>query len=319
MTAQQIATEIRRHRRALIISHVDPDGDTIGASLALALACGMLGITATVACQDPLPEELLFLPGAGEYHTQGTGQESLVIGVDASDARRLGAVYRDGAVQGKPLVVIDHHITNQGYGDLNLVLDTASTAEVVLQVIDALEVPLDREISTCLLTGLVTDTQAFRTSNVTAEALGVAMRLVQAGAALADITNQVFSRRSFATLSLWGRALASAQLRDGVVWTELPLAWVPEGSANGQLGSGLANMLNTAREASVAALFTEQADGLIDVSLRGKPGYDVSQVAVAFGGGGHAPAAGCQVSGELAKVRESILEALVHLVKGDVL
>ena len=157
--------------------------------------------------------------------------------------------------------------------------DTSSTAEIVLKVIDALGVPIDATIATCLLTGIVTDTQGFRTSSTTPDSLDAAQRLVRSGANLVEITNQAFNRRSLPMLALWGRALAAAELRGGVVWTELPLAWLPDGNANGQMGSGLANLLNTVREAQVAALFTEQNDGLIDVSLRAKPGYDVSRVA----------------------------------------
>jgi phosphoesterase RecJ-like protein len=248
-----------------------------------------------------------------EYQRHATGGQEAVIAVDASDLRRMGDVYEPDTMGALPLLVIDHHVTNAGFGSVNLIENTSSTAEIVLKVIDALGVPVDETIATCLLTGVVTDTQAFRTSSTTPESLDVAQRMVRLGANLVDITNQTLNRRSLAMLSLWGRALAAAELRGGVVWTELPLAWLPDGNANGQMGSGLANLLNTVREARVAALFTEQDDGLVDVSLRAKPGYDVSRVATEFGGGGHAPAAGCQVPGDLRTVREAVLASLVRL------
>ncbi len=306
--------EISRYHKFLIVSHVDPDGDTIGSSLGLAWALRALGKDVMLACQDPVPDEILFLPGVGAYEPQVRGDIEAVIAVDASDLRRMGSVYDPQTMGSLPLLVIDHHVTNDGFGTVNLVEKASSTAEIVLRVIDALGVPIDETIATCLLTGIVTDTQGFRTSSTTPGSLSAAQRLVQAGAGLVEISHQVFNRRSLEMLALWGRALAAAELREGVVWAELPLSWLPAGNANGQMGSGLANMLNTVKEARVAALFTEQSDGIIDVSLRAKPGVDVSRVALEFGGGGHAPAAGCQVRGELESVREAILASLVRLV-----
>ncbi len=312
-TPSEMALEISKYHRFLIVSHVDPDGDTVGSSLGLAWALRALDREVVLACQDAIPDEVAFVPGAADYLRHAIGNEEAVIAVDASDLRRMGDVYRSETMADLPLLVIDHHVTNAGFGALNLIENASSTAEIVLQVIDALGVPVDQTVATCLLTGVVTDTQGFRTSSTTPDSLDVAQRMVRAGADLVDITNQAFNRRSLAMLSLWGRALAAAELRGGVVWTELPLDWLPDGNANGQMGSGLANLLNTVREARVAALFTEQDDGLIDVSLRAKPGYDVSRVASEFGGGGHAPAAGCQVPGELRVVREAILDSLVRL------
>ncbi len=311
---RRIVQEISRYHRFLIVSHVDPDGDTIGSSLGLAWALRALGKEVVLACQDPVPDEILFLPGVDAYGQQAGGEVDAVIAVDSSDLRRMGTVYDPQTLGALPLLVIDHHVTNNGFGTVNLVEEASSTAEIVLRVIDALGVPVDATIATCLLTGIVTDTQGFRTSSTTPDSLSAAQRLVEAGARLVEISDQVFNRRPLRMLALWGRALAAAQLREGVVWTELPLSWLDGINSNGQLGSGLASMLNTVREARAAALFTEQADGLVDVSLRGKPGVDVSRVALEFGGGGHAPAAGCQVRGELESVREAILASLVRLV-----
>jgi len=316
-TPADMARELQKYARLLVVSHIDPDGDTIGSSLGLAWALRARGQHATVVCQDSLPEEVTFLPGASDYGRAAAGDEQVIVAVDASDLRRLGSVYDAEHLGHLPLLVIDHHVTNTGFGTLNLIENTASTAEIVLELVDALGVPVDKTIATCLLTGIVTDTQGFRTSSTTPESLAAAHRLVQAGADLVQISNESFNRRSLAMLSLWGRALANAELRQGVVWTELPRAWLDGQEANGQLGSGLANLLNTVREAHIAALFTELGNGIIDVSMRAKPGYDVSRVALEFGGGGHAPAAGCQVRGELRQVREAVLASLVRVASGS--
>lgn len=314
MLSQTSLNELRKAlrdvQRVLIVSHVDPDGDTIGSALGLAWALRARGLTVSLACQDPLPDEVGFMPGVDAFRDVGRTDEQLVIAVDASDLRRMGKRFAEGGPLGCPLVVIDHHETNAGYGDLNLIADVPATALLVLEIVDALDVPLDATIATCLLTAIITDTQGFRTSNTTPEALEAAQRLMRAGAPLAQINQWVFSRRAAATLPVWGAALSSATLAAGVLWAELPLAILRANGIGGEASSGLVNFFNTVREARVAAVFTEKPDGLIDVSLRSKPGVDVSAVALAFGGGGHAQAAGCQVPGSLSDVRQRIVAAL---------
>ena len=181
---------------------------------------------------------------------------------------------------------------------------------MVLEAIDYLRIPVDASIATCLLTAIITDTQGFRTSNTTPESLAAAQRLIQAGAPLAEINEWVFSRRAVATLPVWGATLAGAQLTDGVLWAELPFDLLSRDGLGSKPISGLVNFLNTVREARVAVILAEQGDGIIDVSLRSKPGVDVAAVAQAFGGGGHPQAAGCQVPGPLREVRERIVSAL---------
>ncbi len=310
----ELREALRGVQRVLIVSHVDPDGDTIGSALGLAWALRAQGIAVTLACQGPLPDEVGFLPGVEAFQDIGPTDEQLVIAIDASDRRRMGTRYVEESSLQRPLVVIDHHITNPGYGDLNLIAEVPATAMLVLEVMDALEIPLDATIATCLLTGIITDTQGFRTSNTTPEALAAAQRLMQAGAPLAQINQWVFARRSAATLTVWGVALCRATLEGGVLWTELPLTLVNPDGMRGEASSGLVNLINTVREAWVAAVFTEQPGGIIDVSMRSKPGVDISGVALAFGGGGHAQAAGCQVPGPLAEVRQRVVAALRAVV-----
>ncbi len=311
---QEIEAALARAERVLIVAHVDPDGDTIGSALGLAWALRERGHEVVLACQDPVPSDIRFLPGADEFGSQIV-EADLVISVDTSDIRRMGSLYDPKRFSSLPLVVIDHHTTNTGFGDINLVRDAAATVQLVVELLDHLDILLDEAIATCLLTGLITDTQGFRTSSTTAEALAVAQRLVDAGAPLADITNKVFNQRSFHSLALWGDALSRARLDEGVIWTALYHS--PDGDDPEQagFGSGLVNFLNTVQQARAAVVFREQGDGTIDVSMRAKPGVDVSQVALAFGGGGHPQAAGCQVHGEMEQVRDGILAALHPVVE----
>ncbi len=300
-------------RRIAIATHVAPDPDAAGSSLGLALALQSLGKQVAVLCDDPLPREVGFLPGAelfGSSLPPGFSPD-LLIALDSSDVERLGeaaAPLLDGAL---PVVNIDHHITNLRYGNVNLVEpDSASAAEMLVPLIDALGVPLSAEIAACLLAGVAGDTRSFSTTSVTPDTLRVAARLVESGADLAATVDAIFERRSFGLLRLWGLALSSLQIEDGIIWATVPEDERRRLDLFRVEAKGLSNLLLSAEEASIAAVFTELSDGQVEVSFRARPGYDVAEVALALGGGGHPMAAGCTVSGPLAEAVPRVLAAL---------
>lgn len=312
-------TEIRRllasARRVLIVSHVSPDGDTLGAALGLAWSLRREGFDVRLACADPAPPEMRFLPGSEQFTAQPPGDAQLIFCIDASDTARLGSVYHAAAFAAIPVINMDHHITNTQYGDVNLVLPRSSTAEIVLEILPPLGLPVDSTVATCLLTGLVSDTRGFRTSNTTAASLQAASALIEAGAPLFEVSEAVFNHRSLSHMRLWGAVLAQAQLEDGLLWAELPLALAQAHGGDPLASKGLINLLSECAEASVTVLFREMEDGAgVDVGFRSKPGYDVSAVALALGGGGHPQAAGCQVGGSLEQVRAQVLKALHALL-----
>ena len=210
-----------------------------------------------------------------------------------------------------PLLNIDHHLTNLHFGAVNLVDHHASsTAEVVLRLLDYMAVPLDAELATCLLTGIVSDTRGFRTNNVTVQVMETALRLIKAGASLPYIVRHSLDRRSTADVRLWGAALSQLQTKDRVIWTSIPLTMRRAAGCANNGDTGLTNFLLSADEADVAAVFTEREDGSIEVGLRAAPGFDVARVALQFGGGGHALAAGCNLPGPLGEAQARVLAAL---------
>lgn len=311
--------EIRRllegAQRVLIVSHVSPDGDTVGAALGLAWALRAEGKEVRLACADPIPLELTFLPGARDFSSRRAGDEEIIFCLDASDPARLGAIYDAEAFRRVPVVNLDHHITNTLYGDIQWVLPLASTAEIVLEVIRGVGLPLDRTVATCLLAGVVTDTRGFRTPNTTPETLRRACDLMEAGAPLAEITEAVFDHRALNTLRVWGAVLSRMELEGGLLWAELPLALLEAYGVSSEASKGLVNFMSTCAEAEITALLREMENGQgVDVGLRARPGYDVSAVALAFGGGGHPQAAGCQLRGSLQEAKERLLPALKALI-----
>lgn len=306
----EIRSLVANCTKALIISHVMPDGDTIGSGLGLSWALRGLGIETRLSCAEPVPPSLRFLPGSNEYSPCTRTDEEAVFIVDCSDLQRIGDYHDIEAVRRGPIVNIDHHITNTRFGTINCIEETAATTQLVLDVITELGIALDATIATCLLTGLVTDTRGFRTYGTDAHAMAAATRLMNAGAVLAQITDAVFNHRSMATLRLWGPAFTRAQLHDDVLWTEITRELLAESNTQVTDTTGLVNFLSTLHKPRVAIVFREMDATTIDVSMRSTIDVDVSVVAYALGGGGHRQAAGCQIEGSLAKVRERVLGML---------
>ena len=320
----EIASVLRRAQRVLAFCHISPDGDAIGSLLGLGWILRELPPPpaaevrqVALVCADPLLPQLSFLPGAERLLTAPPdGPWDAIVAVDASDVKRLGSVFRPDDYGAAPVIVLDHHITNLYFGALNYV-DTraAATAQVVVDLADALAAPITREAAVCLLTGLVTDTLSFRTTNTTPEVMRTAARLMEAGANVSEITALALNRRPLAAIRLWALALAALQLDGNVLWTQVTSA-MREAAGSPQDGeSGLAEYLLNAPEARATAIFSEKTNGAVEISFRSRPGCDVAQIALSLGGGGHPQAAGCTLPGPLADAQARVLP-LLHRAAG---
>ncbi len=304
--------------RILVVCHVSPDGDAIGALLAMGHILRALGKQVTLACADPVPKEYRYMPGADEVVQRPEGDFDLIVSLDSSDLPRLGDAYDAARFGHVPILNIDHHITNLNFGTVNWVEpDSASTCQLVLRLADGLGVAITPDIATCLLSGIVMDTRGFTTPNTDLLALRAAERLVAAGANLSDVARRILVQRSFAMAKLWGEALSQARLEDGIVWASLPAALMAQSDASANGLSGLVAFLAGVEEARVAVLFRERNDGRVEVSLRSVPGVDVSGIALAMGGGGHPQAAGFTLAEPLADVETKTLDAVRALLKGS--
>ncbi len=315
---KKVGEEICQAGRILVICHVAPDGDAIGSLLGLGWLLRDRGKSVTLACEDPVPEAFTWLPGSDEVVQQGEGRHDLVISLDCSDERRLGEVY-DESLAPLPLINIDHHVTNTFFGTVNWVEPSAvATAQMILALAEGLDWELTERIAVCLLTGLVTDTRSFRTSNVDSAVFEAAMRLIEAGASLGEIIQRVLEQRPLATVRLWGDAITALQARDGVLWTAVTRAMRQRWGVGEEGSSGLASFLSGVRESNIVAVFTERDKGVIDVSMRAAPGYDVAAVALRLGGGGHPRAAGCTLETDLSQAKERVLAEIERYLSGNV-
>jgi len=322
----------------MVITHVSPDGDAIGSILGLGWALRWLGKEYTLACADLVPRRFAYLPGSeaivtgpepvlsGSTVSRATlaevsvevGEYDLVISLDCGDLERMGAAY-DESLASLPLINIDHHATNTHFGTINWI-DTgaASTAEMVLDLVESLCVPLELDIALCLLNGIVTDTRGFRIPNTPLRTMRAALKLMEAGAQLPEVTDHVFNRRPFSDMCLWAKALSGLQLDGRIIWSQITHSMRQECTFSAKGDAGLVNFLSTTDAADVAIVFIERDDDRIKVEMRSVPGVDVSAVARDLGGGGHPQAAGCTLEGGPNEVREKVLTAVKEAIEGQV-
>ncbi|HEY8785084.1 MAG TPA: bifunctional oligoribonuclease/PAP phosphatase NrnA [Candidatus Limnocylindria bacterium] len=308
---KEITTTLRGARRIALVSHRDPDPDTIGSALALGLGLESLGKRVSWHCADPVPEPQRFLHGSDRF-TQDPPPEDvdLVVTVDFGSVDRAKF-----ALPARPtLVNIDHHASNDNFGTANLVDVTASaTAELVSRVIDALGIKWTPEMATAALVGIMTDTGSFQFPSTDARALERAARLREAGADLQAITYNIFRNKRFEALKLWGFAFSRLMREQGgqLVWTEIRVGDIENAGARDEDISGLVEQVARSSGMRVGLLFNEQR-GAVKISCRTsqwEPSVDASALMARFGGGGHVRAAGAVIEGDLASVRERVLEA----------
>lgn len=308
---EQAVEAILRAQDILVISHEDPDGDAIGSILGFAWALRQLGKRVHPACPDPVPSVYRFLPGSGEIAAISATNQDLIVTLDGSDKTRFGDCFDPERDRDILVVNIDHHVTNTHFADINWVDPSYSaTCEMIVDLLPRLGLAIDARIATCLLTGALTDTLGFRTRTTSPRVLRIAGQLVEAGAPLAEITDQVFNRRALKALRLWGKVIEDMQFDDGLVWASSTIAMRRDCGVDRMATNGVVNLLAAVREAHVAVLFTERETGEVEVSLRSRPGYNVAPVALRLGGGGHPQAAGCRISGPLEAAKERVLAEL---------
>ncbi len=304
---------IERSSRIYLGTHVRPDGDALGSLLGLGLALEKAGHRAALLCADPIPASYAFLPAADRIRAGPPGWGAdLGIVVDCDGLARVGAL--EATFSSLPsLIDIDHHDTDQAFGQERLVDPAAgATAEIVYHLLQDMEIPLDADISTCLYTGVLTDTGRFCYGNTTPTSLRVAAELLAGGADAHFVARKVYEERSVAATHLLGLALSrlSPELGGQAVSSVLRRDDFAKTGASPSDTEGIIDHLRAIGGPRVAILFVQPDDDYVRVSLRSDGSVDVSEIALAFGGGGHAMAAGCSVSGTVKTVEREVLEAI---------
>ena len=305
---------IRGGRTFLIACHVRPDGDTLGSGMALWLALGKLKKQAWIVSVDGVPDPWGFIPHSDVLLTSAPDENfDVAIAVDADGIERLGNA--KAAVESAQTVIsIDHHAGAAPFGDIRIHnASRAATAEIVLGLLDALEIPLDAEMATCLMAGIIGDTGAFRFTNVTPQTFETSSRLMMAGADPAEIARRVYENRGLTATKVLGHVLADLRTaaEGRVVWGSVSLQSFGALGANDTHTDGVVNFIRAVRGAKVGLLFRECPDATVRVSLRSNGDVNVSKIAGVFGGGGHSAAAGCTVEGTLAEAEDRVIGEVV--------
>lgn len=299
---------IEKSKDILLIIHLDPDGDTIASSLALAAALERKGKNAAIVGRDPAPDVFTFLPGIKRIKQDYlAGDFDAVLVLDCGDLKRTGFPKRllEFARRKKTLVNIDHHRKSDLHKAANLTIfdeQAAATAEIVYELIAALGGKITSSIATLLLCGLYTDTGGFRHANTTAKTLELASRLLERGGRLNQIKKHLDNHKSMAALKLWGVALSRIKSIEnlGAVVSVVTKQDLDSAGATSQDLAGLVNLVGSAAGNRAAILLAQIDDETIKVSLRTERNdIDMSRLAEVFGGGGHKKAAGFTLRGKL--------------------
>jgi phosphoesterase RecJ-like protein len=308
---------VEKANRVLVITHVDPDGDAIGSLTAMGQYLYERNKLVTLACEDAVPKRFSYLPLADEVRRgplSGVAYD-LVIALDCGDDLRMGKPFSSLPDPTPTLINIDHHVTNNRFGDFNLIDPQASaTTEILHYLFREWEEPLTPGIATSLLTGLVTDTLGFRTSNTTPRSLRAAADLIEAGGNLFDVTMLALVLRPLSTLQHWQVGLNGMHFDDGLLWSSISYQ-AAQAAADSGNSTGLSNLFADVEEAAIGLVLTEMNDGSVRVSMRSRAPYNVAGIALQFGGGGHPQASGCTLRGPLAEAETLLVEACKKLIR----
>ncbi|GGA34446.1 phosphoesterase RecJ-like protein [Kroppenstedtia guangzhouensis] len=306
----------------LVVSHLHPDGDAIGSTLAVGGILKQLGKQVIMVNESPVPGKFRFLPGAEVIRfPEEVAAESpyrRVIAVDVADRERMGSAYRLLAEDAE-ILNIDHHPTNDRFGTYNLVIpEAAATAEILCHWARRLQVEWNRDLATCLYTGLLTDTGGFRYANTTPEVMELASGLLRHGVDPGMIADRVIETMTRGQLALLRRALDTLAFSDDgqVGWIRLTREDFRSSGAREEDLDGIVNYARNVAGVDVGILFRETDGQGIKVSLRSREIVDVGKLAQSMGGGGHARAAGCTLTGTLDEAEAVLLGQVKAALKG---
>jgi phosphoesterase RecJ-like protein len=317
MSSAELATiveAIRARRRFVIASHSRPDGDAIGSQMAAALALRLLGKEVTLVNADPAPPPLMQFVGVPEIRIanrvdEPAGSDAAAIIMECSDLARTGVAGLDRFF----VINIDHHPGNAAYGQLNWFDARASACgEMVFDLVQALGVPLTREIATHIYLAILTDTGSFHYSNISPRTFDICRRTMEAGVDPVQVARTIYDSSSLGRLKLFGSVLNAMQIdvtgRIAILYLDHEMARAVGATYDDT--EGLINMPLTVKEI-LAVVFFKQVEGdLYRVSMRSKGDIDTRTIAMELGGGGHRNAAGCTATGPIDVLQKTFVEKL---------
>lgn len=305
--------------KILLVPHQNPDGDALGAVSAFAYFLQKINkphatfcLTETPAKYDSLAHLITLENNADVWQDESFDR---IVVLDSSDLRYAGIAEHLSQISYQPIIInIDHHATNEFFGQHNLVVSAASsTSEVLYHFFKHNEIEIDKKIANNLLTGILSDTDNFTNPGTTVASLSIAGNLINRGANFNLLRELLFKDKTINSLKLWGLALSRLDKRDelDIIYTYLTKDDLGKYGAGESETEGISNFFNNLNEGKASLFLKELPDGNIKGSLRtSREDFDVSELAQKFGGGGHKKAAGFTIAGNVDEVLNKVWETL---------
>jgi phosphoesterase RecJ-like protein len=314
ISLENAAELLQKHDSFLLTAHVNPDGDAIGSTLALAVALKSIGKSVSCFIDDEIPSNFHFLKNIelidDKAKLPDKAAADLLVIMDSSDRRRIGRV---GSICGAPVLNIDHHISNDGFADYCLLdSNAAATGEIVFRLLQAMNIAIDEAVAECLYMAIATDCGFFRYSNTTPETMRIGAALLEKGIEPHKISEAMEQKPLSAVRSL-GKALGTLEFfaDNKVACMLLDYEFVRDCETT----EGFIDIVRTIEGLDLAILIKAVEPNLCRVSMRSKE-MDVSKIALALGGGGHKKAAGCTIEAGLNDAKEALLELVLRQMEG---
>jgi phosphoesterase RecJ-like protein len=306
----EIKKRIQKANNILLVSHIDPDGDTLGSMLALHLLLKKTGKQNTMFSGDPVPDIYQFLPSVKQIKNRVRPYDfDLIIALDAGSLGRLDPMFEN--ITPEIIINIDHHSDNTRYGKINYITKVSCAGEQIYALAKHFKVSLDKNIGVCLYVAIMTDTGNFKYDNTTAETFAIAEELLKLGVSPDKTANAVYENRSWPAVKLLAAALENAQsiAKGKIIYTVITKEILLNTAAHNQDFTGLIDHLRAIRGAEVAIIIREDYEKeRVKINFRSKSYVDVQKIAKELGGGGHSRAAGAIMHGDLLQIAEKVIQ-----------
>ena len=324
MSLKKVVASLKKSKSFLITTHTNMEGDALGSELAFYGILKKLGKKATIVNEDALPYGYEFLPNIDKIIKYKDNLKEIkfdcFVALDCSDLSRTGEVYRLNTKE-KPVINIDHHISNQNFGNINWVESHASScSEMIYKLYQALRLPLDRDTAILLYTGILTDTGSFRYPNVTSFTHKVVSKLLKFNLDIPQIYKSIYENIAFPDTKLITRILPGIRqdAKGRIIWFQIKQNMLRNKKLSFDLSENILSFGRAIKDAQVVVLFKENlgVKNEIRINFRSQGKVDVNKIAQFFGGGGHKTASGATVRGKIDNVRRRVLTKIKDNLKG---
>jgi phosphoesterase RecJ-like protein len=307
---QRIISNLKKGEKITLLVHEKPDGDCLGSALALGLQLKYAGYQPQLYLPEPIPATYVFLPGTeliNIYRKKQLPSGEPVIAVDCADPGRI----QYPLPQGCPIINIDHHCSNNFFGDYYLVdPSAAATGEIIFTLLKEAKVTINPQAATCLYVAILADTGSFSYSNTTAKTFQIAAELLEIGCDIELIRENFFDKRPLQELLNIKLTLTKMQFtgNNRIVWSAMSYQELAAQNLLSTDTDSALNLMRSVEGVEAAIIFREIEPGKVKISFRSQKQLDVNLLAGEFGGGGHTRAAGCSIEGNLETIISSVIK-----------